>query len=166
MCRSTWGRSTAISTRSATSYPASATPATASSAPAENPLLPEDGGEGSKNPWAKAVAGPAAASHNGGDQNDCRRPRTQRNLKAMLRFQLSNKREHQQFEHGEGPIELGRGPKRNNVARCTIQDLYVSKDHVRIEERPRGLIRIENLSQRNPIWFPDSSKLDPNAVRQ
>src|SRR5215468_7288827 len=84
----------------------------------------------------------------------------------MLRFQLSNKREHQQFEHAEGPLELGRGPKRNSVPRCVIQDLYVSKDHVRIEERPRGTIRVENLSQRNPIWFADNTSLQPNGVRE
>ena len=53
----------------------------------------------------------------------------------MLRFSISNARERQQLEHISGPIEFGRGPRRGNVPRCTIQDAYVSKDHVRIEER-------------------------------
>jgi adenylate cyclase len=83
----------------------------------------------------------------------------------MLRFHLNNKREQQQFEHDRGPIELGRGPKRNNVARCVVQDLYVSKDHVRVEERPPGHVRIENLSQRNPVWFADSTSLGPGSTR-
>jgi signal transduction histidine kinase len=69
----------------------------------------------------------------------------------MLRFVVSNARERQQLEHGSGPIEFGRGPRRNNVPRCTIQDAYVSKDHVRIEEVPSGELRLENLSAKQPI---------------
>jgi signal transduction histidine kinase len=69
----------------------------------------------------------------------------------MLRFTVSNARERQQLEHGSGPIEFGRGPRRNNVSRCTIQDAYVSKDHVRIEEVPSGELRLENLSAKQPI---------------
>src|SRR5262245_48203671 len=83
----------------------------------------------------------------------------------MLRLHLSNKREHQQFEHSSGPLELGRGPKRGTVARCIIQDLYVSKDHLRIEERDRRNVRVENLSQRNPVWFSDNTSLAPGASR-
>jgi adenylate cyclase len=83
----------------------------------------------------------------------------------MLRFHLSNKREHQQFEHLSGALELGRGPKRGSVARCVIQDLYVSKDHVRLEEKDRGLVRVENLSQRNPVWFSDNTSLAPGGTR-
>ena len=49
-----------------------------------------------------------------------------------------NARDRQELEHGAGPIEFGRGPRRNNVPRCTIQDAYVSKDHVRIEEIASG----------------------------
>ena len=35
----------------------------------------------------------------------------------MLRFTISNKREQQLFDHAEGPIEFGRGPKRDEVTR-------------------------------------------------
>lgn len=84
----------------------------------------------------------------------------------MLRFHLSNKREqHTQFDHPSGPIELGRGPKRNNVPRCVIQDLYVSKDHVLLDEQDSGRVRIENLSVRNPIWLPDNTILAPGSSR-
>jgi signal transduction histidine kinase len=69
----------------------------------------------------------------------------------MLRVYVSNERDQQQVEHLGGPLELGRGPKRQDVARCVIQDAYVSKDHVRIEELPSGEIRVENLSQKQPI---------------
>src|SRR3954447_25827054 len=69
----------------------------------------------------------------------------------MLRFVVSNARERQQLEHAAGPIEFGRGPRRGNVARCIIQDAYVSKDHVRIEEANPGELRIENLSAKQPV---------------
>jgi signal transduction histidine kinase len=73
----------------------------------------------------------------------------------MLRFQVHNARERQQLEHTVGPIEFGRGPKRNNVPRCSIQDAYVSKDHVRIEETPTGEMRVENLSTKQPVVMAD-----------
>src|SRR6185437_10849644 len=37
------------------------------------------------------------------------------------------------------------------VPRCVLQDLYVSKDHIRVCELADGRVRIENLSQRNSI---------------
>jgi signal transduction histidine kinase len=75
----------------------------------------------------------------------------------MLRFQVHNARERQQLEHEKGPIEFGRGPRRNNVPRCSIQDAYVSKDHVRLEEMPNDQIRVENLSAKQPIVLADSA---------
>ncbi|MGH9676583.1 MAG: adenylate/guanylate cyclase domain-containing protein, partial [Candidatus Acidiferrum sp.] len=67
----------------------------------------------------------------------------------MLRIAITNKREHQEFDHPSGPLEFGRGAQRSNIPRCVIQDLYVSKDHVRIDEILGGRLRVENLSQRN-----------------
>jgi adenylate cyclase len=82
----------------------------------------------------------------------------------MLLFQVSNKCTRQQFEHPEGPIEFGRGPRRDSTPRCVIQeDLYVSKDHVRIEESASGKVQIENLSGRNPIWLADNTSLAPGS---
>jgi signal transduction histidine kinase len=75
----------------------------------------------------------------------------------MLRFQVHNSRERQQLEHAAGPIEFGRGPKRNNMPRCSIQDAYVSKDHVRLEEMPNGQIRVENLSAKQPIVLAEGA---------
>src|SRR5438105_7521801 len=78
----------------------------------------------------------------------------------MLQIHVSNLRERQQFEHAFGPIEFGRAPKRDTVVRCVIQDdLYVSKDHVRLEEVPGDRVRVDNLSQRNPIWLADNSTI-------
>ncbi len=75
----------------------------------------------------------------------------------MLRIRVSNKLENQEIEHSSGPLEFGRGPARNNVARCVLKDLYVSKDHIRVLELEDGLVRIENLSQRNSIRVDDGS---------
>jgi signal transduction histidine kinase len=73
----------------------------------------------------------------------------------MLRFHVHNAREKQQLEHASGPIEFGRGPRRNNVPRCIIQDAYVSKDHVSIEELPTGQLRVLNLSTKQPVVLAD-----------
>src|SRR5947199_8682845 len=83
----------------------------------------------------------------------------------MLRFLISNKRERQQFEHLAGPIEFGRGPERDGITRCVIQDGYISRDHVRIEEQADGRLRVENLSARNSIRIlADNSTLAPNQT--
>jgi adenylate cyclase len=84
----------------------------------------------------------------------------------MLRFRVYNQREYQEFEHASGPIEFGRGAQRDNVARCVIQDLYVSKDHIRILELESGRIRIENLSQRNSIRLSDNSLIVTGGTRE
>jgi adenylate cyclase len=83
----------------------------------------------------------------------------------MLRVHLSNKREQREFEHPAGPLELGRGPARNDVPRCTIQDLYVSKDHVHLRELEDGQVRLENLSQRNAIRLNDGLIIPVGAGR-
>src|SRR6516164_2563882 len=83
----------------------------------------------------------------------------------MLRVHLSNRREQREFEHSAGPLELGRGPQRNDVPRCTIQDLYVSKDHVHLRELEDGQVRLENLSQRNAIRLADGVLIPVGAGR-
>jgi adenylate cyclase len=84
----------------------------------------------------------------------------------MLRFTVSNKREQQQFDHQGGPIEFGRGAQRNDVPRCTVQDLYVSKDHVKVDELENGRVRVENLSQRNSIRLSDNSIIPTGQIRE
>jgi adenylate cyclase len=79
----------------------------------------------------------------------------------MLRFQVSNRRESQEFDHQSGPIEFGRGPKANAYPRCVIQDLSVSRNHMRLEELSGGRLRVENLSEKNPIRLADEGILDP-----
>jgi adenylate cyclase len=84
----------------------------------------------------------------------------------MLRIQVSNKRERQEFEHPAGPLEFGRGGPRSGIPRCTVQDLYVSKDHVHVLELDGGRVRVENLSQRNSIRLADNSIIATGATRE
>jgi adenylate cyclase len=74
----------------------------------------------------------------------------------MLRIRVSHKLENREIEHLSGPLEFGRGPAREDVPRCILKDLYVSKDHIRVLEQDNGRVRIENLSQRNSIRLDDS----------
>jgi adenylate cyclase len=84
----------------------------------------------------------------------------------MLRFRVWNKHERREIEHPSGPIEFGRGGPRNNVARCVLQDMYVSKDHIRVLELEDGRLRIDNLSQRNSIRLADNSIIATGASRE
>ena len=73
----------------------------------------------------------------------------------MLRFTISNEREQQSFDHAEGPIEFA-APNATNVPRCIVQDLYVSKDHVRVDEIEGGRVRVET-EPANSIRLADNS---------
>ena len=84
----------------------------------------------------------------------------------MLLFVVSNKRERQQFEHAAGPIEFGRGPQRGEVPRCVVQDSYISRDHVYVEELDGGRVRVRNLSARNSIRLADNTVIGTGAVRE
>jgi adenylate cyclase len=84
----------------------------------------------------------------------------------MLRFRVSNQHERQELEHACGPFEFGRGAPREDIPRCVIQDLYVSKDHIRILELDDGRVRIENLSQRNSIRLADNSVIALGMSRE
>src|SRR5437879_341412 len=83
----------------------------------------------------------------------------------MIRLTLTNDRERLQMEHAAGPLELGRGQGRDGVARCAVQDPYVSKDHARLEELPNRRLRIENLSQKHPLLAP-GGPIRPGEARE
>jgi adenylate cyclase len=85
----------------------------------------------------------------------------------MLRFHITNKLGRQSHEHPSGPVEFGRGPdaQKKEAIRFVIQDGYVSKDHVRIEEQPESQLRVENLSARNSIRLSDNSIIDKGETR-
>ena len=83
----------------------------------------------------------------------------------MLRFRVNNKLQQQEFDHPAGPIEIGRGGARDDVPRCVVQDLYVSKDHISVQETPAAKIQVRNLSARNSIRLADNSLIAVGAMR-
>ncbi len=84
----------------------------------------------------------------------------------MLRITVTNKAGRQSHDHPSGPVEFGRGPERDGMPRIVIQDGYVSKDHVKVEEVADGQqIKIDNLSLRNSIRLPDNSIIDKGETK-
>jgi adenylate cyclase len=76
----------------------------------------------------------------------------------MLHVHVANDRQDQQFEHPAGVLEFGRGPQRQ-APRFVIEDGYVSRDHLRVEEQPPGRLRVTNLSQTQQVELPDGTHL-------
>ena len=75
-------------------------------------------------------------------------------LIMKLCIEVVNSVHSQRLEHEAGPLEFGRGPQRQ-TKRCLIDgDPTVSRDQLRIEQLADGRIRLENLSQRNPVVLP------------
>lgn len=69
----------------------------------------------------------------------------------MIHFTIIFNGQSVEIDHPSGPFELGRGPQRDNIARYTVNDSYVSGNHVRVEQQENSNVRILNLSQRNSI---------------
>src|SRR5262245_30485174 len=84
----------------------------------------------------------------------------------MLRFQVSNKFESRTFNHETGPIEFGRGSARNGLARCVVQDKFVSRDHLAVEEIAGGRVQIANLSQKNRVRLTEDVLLEPGEKQE
>jgi len=82
----------------------------------------------------------------------------------MISLTIANRIENQQLTHPAGPLEVGRGPKRGAIARIMVQDGFVSRDHLKIEELPNGNIRVENLSGRTPVAVDNQSLLTPGQT--
>jgi adenylate cyclase len=82
----------------------------------------------------------------------------------MLIISISNKRQNVRLEHSKGPLELGRGPQRA-IKRIMLEDIYVSRDQLLIEEVEDSRVQVENLSQKREITLSDGSLLDAGARR-
>ena len=83
----------------------------------------------------------------------------------MLRFFISNKKESFFFDHSQGPLEFGRKVESarssgDGILRRDLKDDYASADHLRVEEMPRGKVRLDNLSKRIPIQLADGSTIE------
>lgn len=84
----------------------------------------------------------------------------------MLRFYVTYKKSTRfQFEHQSGPLEFGRGPERG-VPRRVLEDPYISRDQLRIEELPEERIRLQNLSQRFPVKLASGTEIAPGTTSE
>jgi signal transduction histidine kinase len=83
----------------------------------------------------------------------------------MLRLTIKNEEGTRDFEHESGPLEIGRGPERAGVRRIIVLDLFVSKDHVRLEEVNEGVINIENLSAKARILVDGKEPVAPREKK-
>jgi adenylate cyclase len=81
----------------------------------------------------------------------------------MLSIHIVNDRQDRQLEHASGPLELGRGP-RQQAERFVIEDPFVSRDHLEMEEVPGDLLRLKNLSAKQAITLSGGARLEPGAV--
>ncbi len=84
---------------------------------------------------------------------------------VMLFISVSNKKQNRQLEHRDGPFEFGRGP-RGDVPRFVIEDGFVSRDHLHVEELPGDRLAVRNLSSRNPVLLPDGTEIPASGSRE
>src|SRR6185295_17596452 len=83
----------------------------------------------------------------------------------MLRLTIKNEEGTRDFEHDSGPLEIGRGPERLGVRRLVVLDLFVSKDHVRLEEINEGVVNVENLSSKARIAVEGKETVAPGETK-
>jgi adenylate cyclase len=83
----------------------------------------------------------------------------------MISIQVTNKRQNQRFEHTGGPIEFGRGPKRK-AERFIVNDLFASRDQLRLEEITGGKVRAENLSSKQEVGVSDGTSITVGTQRE
>jgi adenylate cyclase len=82
----------------------------------------------------------------------------------MLTIAVTSAGQVQHLEHAGGPVEFGRGPRRQ-APRIVIDARYVSRDQLRLEELPDGRVRVENLSHKNEVTLADGMPLPTGARR-
>jgi adenylate cyclase len=84
----------------------------------------------------------------------------------MLCIRLTNDKQQHQLEHAEGPIEFGRGrPTPGGPRRFQVEDNFMSRDQLRLQEVAEGSVRVENLSTKISVVLPDGSTIPPGGHR-
>ncbi len=61
-----------------------------------------------------------------------------------------------------GPLEFGRVVQKDS-SRVVLDDPFVSRDQLRIQEQPGGRLSVENLSQRTPLHISDGTMIGVGA---
>jgi adenylate cyclase len=85
-------------------------------------------------------------------------------VSGMLRVEIRYGGGQTVVEHGDGPLEIGRGPRREHP-RCRILDPCVSKDQIRLEFIPPLSVKLENLSQKVPVLVNDGPRMAAGESR-
>lgn len=80
----------------------------------------------------------------------------------MLHITISNERQREQLAHGQGPIEFGRAPSEDG-RRFVIEDRYVSRSQLLLEQASDSTVRVENLGQ--PFTLPSSKTINQGESR-
>jgi adenylate cyclase len=76
---------------------------------------------------------------------------------------VSNRLGISRFEHATGSLEFGREP-RTGVARKVVDDPYISKDQLRVEELHGNRLRVENLSGKVSVRAADGTVIGPGET--
>ena len=86
----------------------------------------------------------------------------------MWRVVVSNRKQQENFEHGNGPIKFGREPQPDgNLRLCVLADEYASANHLRVDPLPGDRMRLENLSKRKPVTIEnDGSVVAVGATKE
>ena len=83
----------------------------------------------------------------------------------MLLAYISHKNQTEKLVIERGPLVFGRNPQ-GPAPRKVLPDLYVSGDHLRVDELTGGRIRLENLSKKVPVSLATGETLSPGDVRE
>ena len=86
-------------------------------------------------------------------------------LMMPLHFVATNTDGRSAYEHASGPLEIGRGPQRDQPRWVIGGDQSVSRDQVRVEELPAGRVRLGNLSSTTRVALADGTAIDPQQSR-
>lgn len=83
-----------------------------------------------------------------------------------LHVEVSNPSQRTAFEHPSGPLEFGRGPRRELPRFVIAGDQTVSRDQLRVEPLADGSVRLENLSANTPVVVDgDGAPILPSESR-
>ncbi len=82
----------------------------------------------------------------------------------MLQFTVTNERQRRNFTHDSGPMHFGRNAE-GQEKYFAINDQYVSRDQLKIEELPGGEITVENRG-RNAVVLIDQTEVPQGQFRK
>ncbi|QDU61786.1 Adenylate cyclase 1 [Planctomycetes bacterium Pan216] len=69
----------------------------------------------------------------------------------MFHVRVLGPREQREFLHDGNQLEFGRAGVTSGLTRCVLQDPFVSRDHLRLEDVGSGRVIATNLSKRNIV---------------